>query len=71
MRRILTLLLLATALAACGSGSSSDGTPAPGGTETGQEQGLAPNFSFDLADGSTFVLAESTQPTYLVFWAEW
>lgn len=31
----------------------------------------APDFSLELADGSTFTLSEETRPVYMVFWAEW
>ena len=32
---------------------------------------MAPDVSLELADGSTFVLAEEDEPVFLVFWAEW
>ena len=31
----------------------------------------APDVTFELDDGSTFVLADATRPVMLVFWAEW
>jgi hypothetical protein len=31
----------------------------------------APDFTFALADGSTFSLSGEQKPVYLVFWAEW
>ena len=31
----------------------------------------APDFTFALADGSTFSLSDEQKPVYLVFWAEW
>lgn len=32
---------------------------------------IAPDFSLELADGSTFVLSQETRPVFMVFWAEW
>lgn len=32
---------------------------------------IAPDFSLQLGDGSTFVLSEETRPVFMVFWAEW
>lgn len=32
---------------------------------------IAPDFSLNLGDGSTFVLSEETRPVFMVFWAEW
>ena len=31
----------------------------------------APDFTFALADGSSFSLSDEQKPVYLVFWAEW
>lgn len=40
---------------------------APSGVDGPQ----APDFEFQLDDGSTFVLSEEAMPVYMVFWAEW
>jgi len=32
---------------------------------------IAPDFSLELADGSSFRLSQETQPIFMVFWAEW
>lgn len=32
---------------------------------------LAPDFTLELGEGGTFVLAEADKPVYLFFWAEW
>ena len=31
----------------------------------------APDFTFALADGSSFSLSAEQKPVYMVFWAEW
>ena len=49
-------------------------TATPSSTAAGPDtSGLpeAPAFTLDLADGTTFVLADEQKPVYLVFWAEW
>lgn len=46
--------------------STSSDRPAPDPSRQ-----LAPDFSLELANGSTFVLSEETRPVYMVFWAEW
>ncbi len=42
-------------------------------TTAGQthDREYAPDFTLDLADGTTFTLSEAGRPVYLVFWAEW
>ncbi len=55
-------------------------TPAPEGTNAERaserpapdpSREIAPDFSLQLAGGSTFVLSEETRPVFMVFWAEW
>lgn len=56
------------------SSSIADATgPTAGGPGTiAKPDGVpAPDFTFDLGDGSTFSLGAETKPVYLVFWAEW
>ncbi len=43
-------------------------TEAPPTTPQGD---LAPDFSLQLGDGSTFVLSSEPKPLFMVFWAEW
>ena len=51
------------------STTSTTGVSAP--SETIDPPVLAPDFTLELGDGSTFVLSESDMPVYLLFWAEW
>lgn len=37
----------------------------------GHDREYAPEFTLDLADGTSFTLSEAGRPVYLVFWAEW
>lgn len=49
--------------------TSAEATTTTAGPGHGRE--YAPDFTLDLADGTTFTLSEAAQPVYLVFWAEW
>jgi len=40
-------------------------------TDTTSDRPLAPDFTLELGDGSSFTLSEGEKPVYLVFWAEW
>lgn len=46
-----------------------DATTTTAGPAHGRE--YAPDFTLDLANGTTFTLSEAGRPVYLVFWAEW
>lgn len=35
------------------------------------DRAIAPDFSLELADGTTYALAEEVRPVFMVFWAEW
>jgi hypothetical protein len=48
------------------TGAPSTERPAPD-----PSRAIAPDFSLNLGDGSTFVLSEETRPVFMVFWAEW
>jgi hypothetical protein len=45
--------------------------PASDQQPPGPEGREAPDFTLDLADGSTFTLSAEQRATFLVFWAEW
>ena len=62
---IAVLLVAGLGFAACSGGTTVEEVAAS------TEDGLAPDFSLELADGGEFVLSAQTKPTYLVFWAEW
>lgn len=75
---VLALAVAAAILAACGGG---DATPAPG-VSTSSTSGsaptsavddgpIAPDFTLSLEPEGEFVLSETDNPVYLVFWAEW
>lgn len=40
-------------------------------TTVRDDRPVAPDFSLDLGNGGTFVLAEESRPVFMVFWAEW
>jgi len=79
MRRWLAGLMLL--LAACGGGGAAsvivgDGSPDSTLATANQvvRQGddfFAPDWSFGLADGTTFETAAISTPVYVMFWAEW
>jgi len=66
-------VLIALGAAACGGSSTPEATTTGEGaaTTTTVSGLLAPDFSLDLADGTTFTLSAEQKPVYLVFWAEW
>jgi hypothetical protein len=60
-----------TETAGGGDGTSTSTTPAASDPPPQIEGPAAPDFTFALADGSTFSLSDEQKPVYLVFWAEW
>jgi thiol-disulfide isomerase/thioredoxin len=72
----LLVVLLALVAAACGGSSTPEATTTTGGgaaatTVAATTGPAAPDFTLDLADGTTFTLSGDDTPVYLVFWAEW
>lgn len=49
-----------------------DATTVPSATATTDSgRPVAPDFTLELDDGSSYTLSEGQKPVYLVFWAEW
>ncbi len=82
MRRLLGLIVMALLITSCGDAGAESVTtastladtttqPAPTSTTIDDLGPAAPDFTLELADGSTFTLSEAQHPVYLVFWAEW
>ncbi len=76
------VVLLALVAAACGGSSTPEATTTTGGgvaatstvaaaVDPAPAGPAAPDFTLDLADGTTFILSGEDKPVYLVFWAEW
>lgn len=73
-RRMALLIVSALLLAACsgGDGSVPTGAAVEGPlVERPDGSFVSPDFTVNLADGTTWSLAEQTTPTLLVFWADW
>jgi hypothetical protein len=56
-------------IAACGGANGSESPSSGPAADPAVE--AQRGFSLELADGSTYTLAESGNPAFVIFWAEW
>ena len=72
-RFVLPLVLFTLVAAACGGGADvSVGTEVHGQfTANAAGATVSPDFTFTLADGGTWSLAEQQKPTIVLLWANW